>query len=179
MGAAASKQDTAPPKPAAPAETASDDKQAHPLQFGRSLLNSLDKTHVEGPSADRQATLDSSVQQRIKSELDRLRKEEAEVRSQIEKAIEKENLERESKHSGAEGKNSNVLRQELDEVRKKIERHRQKSDISAYAGVKEAQEQLVKCYKSQPERTLDCWKEAEDFKAAVAKAEKEFIASFN
>ncbi|KAN0061838.1 hypothetical protein ACQY0O_005831 [Thecaphora frezii] len=177
MGAAVSKQDATPSKSTPPQQQ--EDKQAHPLQFGRSLLNSLDKTHLEGPDSQRQAVLDTSVQQRIKSELDRLRKEEAEVRAQIQKAIEKENLERESKHKGAEGKNSNVLKQELDEVRRKIERHRQKADISAYAGVKEAQEDLIKCYKTQPDRTLNCWKEAENFKAAVAKAEKEFIASFN
>ena len=38
---------------------------------------------------------------------------------------------------------------------------------------------LLPASRSQPQRTLDCWKEAEDFKAAVAKAEKEFITSFN
>ena len=93
-------------------------------------------------------TLDASVQSKIKSELDRLRKEEQAVRDQIEQAIEKENLERESKHKGASaGKNSNVLRAELDEVRKKIERHQKKRDIESYPGVKSAQEQLIKCYR--------------------------------
>ncbi|SNX84390.1 uncharacterized protein MEPE_03099 [Melanopsichium pennsylvanicum] len=178
MGAAASKQN-------APASTtpAPEDKQAHHLQFGRSLLNQLDKStldKVEGPDASRQATLDTSIQQKIKSELERLRKEEAEVRSEIEKAIEKENLAKESKYKGqSEGKNSNVLRQELDQLRSKIDKYNKQKDISNYAGVKDAQEALVKCYKSQPDRTLDCWKEAEDFKKAVAEAEKKFISSFS
>ncbi|SPO25801.1 uncharacterized protein UTRI_03166 [Ustilago trichophora] len=178
MGAAASKQNAAA-STAPPAE----DKQANHLQFGRSLLNQLDKTSldkVDGPDASRQATLDTSIQQKIKSELDRLRKEEADVRAEIERAIEKENLARESKYKGqSEGKNSNVLRQELDQLRSKIDKYNKQKDVSNYAGVKEAQEALVKCYKSQPERTLDCWKEAEEFKKAVANAEKQFIASFS
>ncbi|EST05518.1 Protein of unknown function DUF1690 [Kalmanozyma brasiliensis GHG001] len=177
MGAAASKQNTA-----APAAPAAEDKQASHLQFGRSLLNSLDKTsldNVEGPDATRQAKLDTSIQAKIKSELDRLRKEEAEVRNEIQKAIEKENLARESKYTGAsEGKNSNVLRQELEGLRSKIDKYNKQKDVSNYTGVKEAQEELVKCYKNNPERTLDCWKQAEAFKKAVEGAEKQFISSF-
>ncbi len=135
---------------------------------------------MEGPDASRQATLDTSIQKKIKSELDRLRKEEADVRAEIEKAIEKENIARESKYTGAsEGKNSNVLRQELDQLRGKIDKYNKQKDVSNYAGVKEAQEALVKCYKGKPERTLDCWKEAEDFKKAVEGAEKQFISSFS
>jgi len=207
MGAAASKQSAGAAAPTAPP---AEDKQAHPLQvssfpqpptspngllsdtfrpapsllqFGRSLLNSLDKTsldNVDGPDASRQVKLDTSIQQKIKSELERLRKEEADVRAEIEKAIEKENLARESKYKGAsEGKNSNVLRQELDQLRSKIDKYNRQKDISNYAGVKEAQEALVKCYKSQPDRTLDCWKEAEEFKKAVANAERQFISSFS
>ncbi|GAC71781.1 DUF1690 domain-containing protein [Moesziomyces antarcticus] len=178
MGAAASKQSAAAPTTPAP-----EDKQAHHLQFGRSLLNQLDKTSldkVEGPDATRQVTLDTSIQAKIKSELERLRKEEAEVRGEIQKAIEKENLAREAKYTGAsEGKNSNVLRQELDQLRGKIDKYNKQRDVSNYPGVKEAQEALVKCYRDKPERTLDCWKQADDFKQAVANAEKHFISSFS
>lgn len=152
-------------------------------QFGRSLLNSIDRNSVEkvdGPDASRQVTLDTSIQQKIKSELDRLRKEESEVRSEIERAIQKENLAKESKYTGAsEGKNSNVLRQELDQLRSKIDKYNSHKDVSSYAGVKEAQEKLVACYKGKEGRTLDCWKEAQEFKKAVEEAEKQFIAKFS
>lgn len=135
---------------------------------------------VEAPDAARQITLDTSIQQKIKSELDRLRREEAEVRSEIEKAIEKENLAKESKYKGAsEGKNSNVLRQELEGLRSKIDKYNKQKDVSNYPGVKEAQEKLVRCYRGKPERTLDCWKEAQEFKKAVEGAEKQFISSIN
>jgi altered-inheritance-of-mitochondria protein 13 len=63
-------------------------------------------------------------------------------------AIEKENLARESKYQGqSEGKNSNVLRQELDELRRKIDKYNKNRDVTSYTGVKEAQDALVKCYK--------------------------------
>ncbi|PWZ02204.1 hypothetical protein BCV70DRAFT_198481 [Testicularia cyperi] len=176
MGAAASKQE---PAKTAPAE----DKQAHHLQFGRSLLNQLDKTSldkVEGPDSQRQATLDTTIQAKIKSELDRLRKEEADVRAEIEAAIEKENVAKEDKYqSQSEGKNSNVLKQELENLRSKIDKYNKQRDVASYPGVKEAQEALVQCFRTQPERTLDCHKEAQDFKLAVAKAEKQFIANMS
>lgn len=174
MGAAASKQENA----STANSSTHDDRQARPLQFGRSLLNSLESDKVPGPDAARQATLDTSIQQKIKSELDRLRKEENQVRSEIEKAIEKENLAKETKYQGAsEGKNSNVLRQELEGLRQKIDKYNKHRDSTSYTGVKEAQDALVQCYKSNPDRTLDCWKEAQDFKSAVAEAEKQFISS--
>lgn len=71
------------------------------------------------------------------------------------------------------------MRQELDALRSKIDKYNKQKDVSSYTGVKEAQEKLVQCYKAKPERTLDCWKEAEEFRKAVAGAEKQFIASFN
>lgn len=102
------------------------------------------------------------------------------MRSEIEKAIEKENLARESKYTGAsEGKNSNVLRQELESLRSKIDKYNRQKDVGNYKGVKEAQEELVKCYRAKPERTLDCWKQAEEFKRAVEAAEKQFISQFS
>ncbi|KAI3483778.1 hypothetical protein L1887_53368 [Cichorium endivia] len=65
------------------------------------------------------------------------------------------------------------------QLRGKIDKYNKQRDVSNYPGVKEAQEALVKCYRDKPERTLDCWKQADDFKQAVANAEKHFISSFS
>lgn len=67
----------------------------------------------------------------------------------------------------------------MESLRSKIDKYNKQKDVSNYKGVKEAQEALVKCYRGKPERTLDCWKEAEEFKKAVEEAEKKFIASFS
>ncbi len=68
------------------------------------------------------------------------------MRSEIEKAIEKENLARESKYTGAsEGKNSNVLASGARVVEEQDRQVQQQKDVGNYNGVKEAQEELVKC----------------------------------
>lgn len=117
------------------------------------MLNQLDKTSLEnGPDSARQSKLDESVRKRIKSELDRLRAQEASVRGEIEKALEKENLDREKASAGKEGegaahRNSVILKQDLEEVRKKIERHHEKRELQNYPDVKAAQESLIACYR--------------------------------
>ncbi|KAI9296164.1 hypothetical protein K502DRAFT_341190 [Neoconidiobolus thromboides FSU 785] len=41
--------------------------------------------------------------------------------------------------------------------------------------IEEAKETLIACYRNHNKRTLDCWKEVEDFKKAVNNAQKELI----
>jgi altered-inheritance-of-mitochondria protein 13 len=125
-------------------------------------------------SLPRQQFIDSSIQGKIREELSKLRKQEADVQHRIEQAIEKESLDRASKGSqtGAKGKSSVLLKQELDDVRSKIERHNQRRQkVDKAPGVKDAREKLVECYKKNPERTLDCWAEVQNFRQSVARAE--------
>ncbi|CAO1637083.1 unnamed protein product [Parajaminaea phylloscopi] len=141
-----------------------------------------------GPT--RQSHLDSNVRSAISSELAKLRKQEAQVQSEIQAKLEKENLAVESKHasksadssasaSGA-GRSSHALQKELDEVRRKISRHDEgRKQVENAPGVKEAREKVVQCYKEQQGRSLDCWAEAKAFTRAVERAEKDFIASLS
>ena len=101
-------------------------------------------------SLPRQQLLDSSIQSKIKEEINRLKKQEADVRQQIEQALEKENLDRASQSAskGAKGKSSILLQQELEDVRGKIEKHNQrKSRVEKAPGVKQAREKVLQCYK--------------------------------
>ncbi|PWN49041.1 hypothetical protein IE53DRAFT_388761 [Violaceomyces palustris] len=182
MGAATSKQSE--PTTTRP-QSDPYDKQANHLQFGRSLLNHLDKKSLaaatsggENGGAENVAQIDAGVQEKIRSELERLRKEEEDVRRQIQEALERENAEIESSQPGGKNKNSNILKAELDQVRARIERHKSVKDLSSlHPGLDKAREAVVKCYRERPDRSLDCWKETQAFKEAVASAEKAFIAS--
>ena len=91
-----------------------------------------------------------TVQRLWKPEASRLKKQEAEVRQQIEAALEKENLEKEKQlgTKGAQGRSSVLLQQQLDEISKKIERHNKtKEKIENTPGIKEAREKVTSCYK--------------------------------
>ena len=101
-------------------------------------------------SATRQSQLDASIQSRIKSELSRLKKQESDVRKQIELALEKENLDKESKlgKKGAQGRSSVLLKQQLDDISTKIEKHNQtREKLEKTPAIQKAREEVTKCYK--------------------------------
>ena len=103
-------------------------------------------------SPERQSTLDSHVRARIQNELERLRKEEEDVRQKIEQALEKENLDRERAMTG-EGsdtgaiKDSVSLLNDLEEVRTKVDRFHARKDLQEFPDLKELQESVLTCYK--------------------------------
>lgn len=128
--------------------SSSSQQQAGKQEEQPSLTSALPPT---GPvSLPRQEHLDSSIQSKIREELNRLKKQEDTVRQQIDAALEKESLDRASQSAskGAKGKSSILLRQELDDVRSKIERHTQRRQkVEKAPGVKEARNDVLKCYK--------------------------------
>ncbi|KOS13755.1 hypothetical protein Malapachy_1963 [Malassezia pachydermatis] len=151
-------------------------------EIGRTLLNKLEHAVADpqapAPPHERQEALDASIQKKLHDELAKLRKQEKDVQKQIELALEKENLERESKSwfSKDKGQSSVLLQQELDRVKAQAEKY-QRRDISSFPTLKAARESLVQCYKDNEGRTLDCWKEYDDFKKAIVSAERDLLAS--
>ena len=105
-----------------------------------------------GTSPERQSTLDAHIRARINAELGRLREEEKVVREQIEAALEKENITKET--AGTEGdqeqggvNTSSTIQGALDEVQKKANRFHAKRDLSGYLVVSETSQKLVECYR--------------------------------
>lgn len=102
----------------------------------------------------------------------RLKSEEAEIISQVEAALEKENLDRELS-SASEGKETSsvVLERDVEEITRKVERHREKRE-GLDGQMKESREALESCYKRNEGHPLDCWREVADFKLAAEGIEK-------
>ncbi|CEH11753.1 Protein of unknown function DUF1690 [Ceraceosorus bombacis] len=129
-------------------------------------------------SAARQQHLDASIQHKISSELAALKKSEASVRSEIEAALERESGTQEKRD--ARTKDSITLKQELEEIRTKIDRHRiRREKVDQDKSVQQARNKVLQCLKEHQSTSLECADEASAFKRAVAKAEKEFIASLS
>lgn len=79
------------------------------------------------------------------------------VQREIEAALERENLDRErgmagdtdaEAESGAHGdvKNSTVLLGDLEEVRQKVEKYRERANLTDHLGIKKAREAVASCY---------------------------------
>ena len=107
---------------------------------------------------ERQSILDAHIRARIQDELEHLKREEEQVRQEIERALERENLDREKSMAGeaSEGdgvvsvgdvKNSAALLGDLEEVRTKIEKYHANRTASGFPEVEASSVALVECYR--------------------------------
>ncbi|GAA5869823.1 hypothetical protein JCM16303_001808 [Sporobolomyces ruberrimus] len=161
-----------------------------PVQFSETLINHLSSQSTPSSQvpSSRQEALDAHIQSRIQSELAQLRKQEQQVRQEIERALEKENLDREKGKSNQEEGNeggkglshSASLFEDLKQLEKRtagVKKERQ--ETPEWKQVDEGKKALEKCFSDNPKTPLECRAEAEKFKAAVAGVEKAFVASIN
>jgi MICOS complex subunit MIC19 len=65
------------------------------------------------------------------------------------------------------------LGEDIEAVKTRVERYAQRRALAAESGsaVEDSRKAVVQCYKLNPERPLDCWKEIEQFRVEVAKLE--------
>jgi altered-inheritance-of-mitochondria protein 13 len=103
-----------------------------------------------------------------------LKQQESEIQERIQRALEKENLDKEAGKDEKDSiRSSVVLQQELAEVTRKVEEHRERRDIEKnFPEVLARRNELIACYRSHKDRPLDCWSEASEFRLAVKKAEQ-------
>ncbi|EIM82595.1 uncharacterized protein STEHIDRAFT_161123 [Stereum hirsutum FP-91666 SS1] len=156
------------------------------------LVNHLsDQSSAPGTSAPRQETIDGLIRQRIEVEIERLREEEKQVRDEIERELEKENLDRERSMAGdasspehaedestvGDIKSSAVLMGDLEEVRSKVERFQHRRELTELPTLKAKGEAVVECYRSNPTTSLNCWREVAEFKSAVSQVEQDYVTS--
>ena len=106
---------------------------------------------------ERQLALDTHIRSRIQSELSHLQQEEQRVREEIERALEKENLDRERALAGEEGaldeaghagsvKSSAALMGDLEELRQKVEKYHARQESEELSTVRAKGEEVVLCY---------------------------------
>ncbi|KAH8916629.1 hypothetical protein BT69DRAFT_757787 [Atractiella rhizophila] len=122
------------------------------------------------PTQSRQEVLDSHIRSKIAREVENLRAEEDEIAAKISAELEKENLDKEVE----DGITSSVLLEgDLEEVRRKVERLKEERNLeTSWPSVWKARQEVVECYKTNPDRTLDCASRVGQFKEAVQKVER-------
>ncbi|KAF8232470.1 hypothetical protein L208DRAFT_1436366 [Tricholoma matsutake] len=156
-----------------------------PISFSHDIVNKLsDRINTPDTTPERQSTLDAHIRSRIQDDLEHLKQEEENVRLEIERALEKENLDRERNMAGeaSEGedegatgsiRSSASLLGDLEEVRSKVDKYQAKRDLNEFPDVKESGEAVISCYKANFSTPLDCWREVSKFKASVANVEQD------
>ncbi|GAA5892954.1 hypothetical protein JCM8208_004134 [Rhodotorula glutinis] len=159
--------------------------RSQPVNFSESLINHLQSqsTPTSAVPASRQQALDSHIQQRLAHELDRLRQDEQHVRSEIERALEKENLDRERGATQGEGEgegkalpHSASLLHDLGELEKRAQAvRRERAQTDEWRRVDLDKDELAKCFRDNKETPLECRDKVEAFKRAVAGVESSFF----
>ncbi|EAU88283.2 hypothetical protein CC1G_11761 [Coprinopsis cinerea okayama7 len=131
-----------------------------PIQFSPDVVNQLsDNLESVDTPPQRQSLIDAHIRARIQGELEALKREEEDVRQQIEAALEKENLDRERSMAGESSssdedgsssgdvKTSAALFGDLEEVKAKIEKYHAKRTLSEHPDIQAASNAVVECYK--------------------------------
>jgi len=144
-----------------------------PISFAPGVINQLEHSVSSETTPERQSILDSHIRARIRDELELLKKDEEDVRWEIELALEKENLDREkSMASEGDGPNSSILRGDMDEMRVRIDKYASRRKSVEVEAVGDA---VVECYKNNKETPLVCQSQVRDFKASVERMEQKTI----
>ncbi|KAJ3501295.1 hypothetical protein NLJ89_g9401 [Agrocybe chaxingu] len=154
-----------------------------PISFSPDVVNRLsDRLESPETTPERQSILDSHIVAKIRDELEHLKRDEEVVRQEIERALERENLDREKAMAGeaSEGdgsttgdvRNSAALLGDLEEVRAKIEKYQVNKKSAEYPEVEASGAAVSECYKKNKDTPLNCWPEVTRFKASVDKLEQ-------
>ncbi|KIM28872.1 hypothetical protein M408DRAFT_23518 [Serendipita vermifera MAFF 305830] len=153
------------------------------IKFSPALLNQLSNNlDSANPSPEREEALDKHVRQRIQAEISKLQEEEDVVKSALRAALEKENLDQsktgdDSDATNAGSRGTASLREDIEAVKKRVEKYSQRRQLGSDSAVEASRQAVVKCYRENPERPLDCWRQVEEFKQQVASIETKFVDS--
>ncbi|KAF4549894.1 MIC complex subunit mic19-like protein [Elsinoe fawcettii] len=185
MGSGGSKQAGDPSQHVFSAET--------PVRFSQQVLEQLQNS----PETDstRARNIELQVQQRVQTELARIRDIEASRLVDLAASITPENEpEPSSSPSESDGdseslgsrissaltggsadaeKTHNTVKAEIEKMKAKLDGRRKLEKPTGE--VEKAKEDLVQCLRVNDRRPLDCWKEVEEFKTQVGKLERVFL----
>jgi MICOS complex subunit MIC19 len=99
----------------------------------------------------RQSTLDSRVQEKIQTEVSKLKEKESEIEAEIQRVLDKETLEKKVEDSDqiVDGKvrSSLSLQNDLDEIRQKVDHYHQRKEIVGVRETEQKAQAVAECYK--------------------------------
>ncbi|KAI7904071.1 uncharacterized protein BX663DRAFT_551124 [Cokeromyces recurvatus] len=138
-----------------------------PLQFSQSLVGSLEKKVEQSTEKQQERHIEHIVQQRVAEELEKIKQKEAELKKEFHVELKEQNAEKDDL-------NALDMNEDIEAMIKRIAR----SGIKELpAKVKQCQDEVIACYNKNKSRSLDCWKEVDNFKQAVAEEQKKFVAA--
>lgn len=146
------------------------------VKLQQPLVDRLFEVSDEPPSASRQAALDSSIQNKLRSDRERLNKLKDEVDMQVRTAFQKQGSSVPTK-DGENLKSSAQLMEELSSVKEKLHQHRVKNASDSMPEINTARKAIVTCLRQHNDQPLKCTQEVDNFKKVVRNLESKFVVS--
>ncbi|KAF2005252.1 hypothetical protein P154DRAFT_483917 [Amniculicola lignicola CBS 123094] len=160
-----------------------------PVRFSNELVDSLQKNTQTDSARSKQQEL--QFQQRLTSELEKLREKEAQSFGELTESLSAESeqvpepslVEKISDATSTSATLAEKQRQkdmsrtsvskEIEALKKKLDGRKRLEQLDSQ--LDKAKSDVVDCLRLNDRRPLDCWKEVETFKKEVGRLEKEFV----
>ncbi|KAI8884521.1 hypothetical protein K501DRAFT_217363 [Backusella circina FSU 941] len=133
-----------------------------PLQFSQSLVDSFEKKAEQTPEKLESRQIEALVNQRVAEELQKVKSTESEMGEKL--------------YLVDQQTENNALESQQD-IETMIGRIKRSSAKELPKEVQERQDAVIACYNNNPNRSLDCWKDVANFKAAVLEEQKKFVSA--
>jgi altered-inheritance-of-mitochondria protein 13 len=110
------------------------------------LLRKLFEVSTDHPSASRQAVIDSSIQQKLKADRERLKKLGSEVDSQVREAFRSQSSSPQSKNDDKVNSSAQLM-QEISSIKEKVQHRRNENTSELMPEITQARSAIVACLK--------------------------------
>jgi len=146
------------------------------VRLEQPLIDRLFEVSADHPSASRQAVLDSSIQQKLKADRERLEKLGSEVDSKVREAFRNQSSSSQSKDDEKVNSSAQLLEQ-ISSIKEKVQHHRNDNTAEFLPQISQARSAIISCLKQYQDQPLKCTEQVDNFKKVVRNLESKFVTS--
>ncbi|PLW15741.1 hypothetical protein PCANC_16498 [Puccinia coronata f. sp. avenae] len=146
------------------------------VRLQQPLIDRLFEASTDHPSASRQAVIDSSIQQKLKADRERLKKLGSEVDSQVREAFRSQSSSPQSKNDDKVNSSAQLM-QEISSIKEKVQHRRNENTSELMPEITQARSAIVACLKQYQDQPLKCTEQVDNFKRVVRNLESKFVTS--
>ncbi|OAV89163.1 hypothetical protein PTTG_06905 [Puccinia triticina 1-1 BBBD Race 1] len=140
------------------------------------LIDRLFEVSDDHPSASRQAMLDSSIQQKLKADRERLKQLGSEVDSKVREAFRKQSSSQQAKDDDKSNSSAQLM-EEISSIKERVQQRRNDNTSELLPQINHARSAIVACLKQYQDQPLKCTEQVDNFKKVVRNLESKFVTS--
>ncbi|KAA1064748.1 hypothetical protein PGT21_013430 [Puccinia graminis f. sp. tritici] len=146
------------------------------VRLQQPLIDRLFEVSDDHPSASRQAILDSSIQQKLKADRERLNQLGSEVDSKVREAFRKQSSSQKTKDDDKSNSSAQLM-EEISSIKERVQQRRNENSSEFLPEITHARSAIVACLKQYQDEPLKCTEQVSNFKKVVRNLESKFVTS--